>query len=202
VNCDIYQRDVDSLRRRREFVDDGERLLVHLSNFRPVKRIPDVIEIFDRVQKEIPSKLLLVGDGPDRSAAEWLAGQKRIRDRVVFLGKQDRVNEKLAMADVLLMPSELESFGLAALEGMACEVVPIATRVGGVPEVIDDGVTGFLAPVGDVDTMARKAIEVLSDEDKLRAMGKQARRSAQARFCASKIIPEYENYYRSVIEQA
>lgn len=202
VNCDIYQRDVDSLRRRREFVGEGERLLVHLSNFRPVKRILDVIEIFDRVQKEIPSRLLLVGDGPDRSAAEWLAGKKKIRDRVIFLGKQDRVNEKLAMADVLLMPSELESFGLAALEAMACEVVPVATGVGGVPEVIDDGVTGFLARVGDIDCMARKSIEILSDEGKLRAMGKEARRSAQSRFCASKIIPEYESYYRSVIEQA
>lgn len=201
VNCDLYQRDVDSLRRRREFVDEGERLLVHLSNFRPVKRILDVIEIFHRVQKEVPSKLLLVGDGPDRSAAEWLVAQKKIRDRVIFLGKQDRVHEKLAMADIMLMPSELESFGLAALEGMACEVVPVATRVGGVPEVIEDGVTGFLATVGELDAMARKAIGILLDEQKLRAMGKQARRSAQARFCASKIIPEYENYYRSVIER-
>ncbi len=202
VNCDLYQRDVDSLRRRREFVNEGERLLLHLSNFRPVKRVPDVIEIFDRVQKVVPSKLLLVGDGPDRSAAEWLVAKKNIRDRVIFLGKQDRVNEKLAMADVLLMPSELESFGLAALEGMACEVVPVATRVGGVPEVVEDGVTGFLASVGDVEGMAQSAIDVLSDEAKLRGMGKQARRSAQARFCASKIIPEYENYYRSVIDQA
>jgi N-acetyl-alpha-D-glucosaminyl L-malate synthase BshA len=201
VNCDVYQRDVDSLRRRREFVGSGERLLVHLSNFRPVKRVTDVIEIFDRVRREIPSRLLLIGDGPERSAAEWLVAQKKIRDHVFFLGKQDRVHEKLAMADVMLLPSQLESFGLAALEGMACEVVPVATRVGGVPEVVDDGVTGFLAEVGDVEAMARKAVEILSDEQKLRAMGKQARRSAQSRFCASKIIPQYEKYYQSVLEQ-
>lgn len=201
VNCDLYQRDVDSLRRRREFADGSERLLVHLSNFRPVKRVPDVIEIFDRVQKEIPSKLILIGDGPDRSAAEWMAHNKGIKDKVIFLGKQDRVNEKLAMGDVMLMPSQLESFGLAALEGMACEVVPVATAVGGVPELIDHGTTGYLAEVGDIDTMARCAIEILSDESNLRAMGKQARRSAQSRFCASRIIPQYENYYRSVLEQ-
>ncbi|HET8667977.1 MAG TPA: N-acetyl-alpha-D-glucosaminyl L-malate synthase BshA, partial [Terriglobales bacterium] len=200
VNCDVYQRDVDSVRRRREFADDSERVLIHLSNFRPVKRVPDVIEIFDRVQKEIPSKLLLIGDGPDRSAAEWLAFEKKIHDRVIFLGKQDRVHEKLAMADVLLMPSQLESFGLAALEAMACEVVPVATRCGGVPELIEDGVNGYLAEVGDVETMARCAIEILADEGRLRAIGKQARRSAQAKFCSSKIIPEYENFYRSVLD--
>jgi N-acetyl-alpha-D-glucosaminyl L-malate synthase BshA len=201
VNCDVYQRDVDALRRRHEFAHDNERILMHLSNFRPVKRVPDVIEIFDRVRKEIPSKLILIGDGPDRSAAEWMAHNKGIKDRVIFLGKQDRVHEKLAMADVMLMPSQLESFGLAALEAMACEVVPIATAVGGVPELIDHGTTGYLAEVGDVDTMARCAIEILSDESNLRAMGKQARRSAQSRFCASRIIPQYENYYRSVLEQ-
>ncbi len=128
---------------------------MHLSNFRPVKRMTDVIEIFDRVRKKIPSKLLLIGDGPDRSRAEWLAVQKGIHDDVLFLGKQDQVHEKLALADVMLLPSELESFGLAALEAMACEVVPIATRVGGVPEVIEHGKSGFLAEVGDVETMAR-----------------------------------------------
>ena len=202
VNCDVYHRLPDWKERRREFARDDERLLVHLSNFRPVKRVTDVIEIFDRVQKQIPAKLLLIGDGPERSAAEWLAFDRKIHDRVIFLGKQDRVHERLGIADVLLMPSQLESFGLAALEGMACEVVPIATAVGGVPELIEDGETGYLAPVGDVETMARKAISVLSDEAKLRAMGKQARCAAQARFCASKIIPEYENFYRCVLENS
>lgn len=199
VNCDVYVRDKAATQRRSEFVKQDERLLVHLSNFRPVKRLADVVEVFDRVRKKIPSKLLMIGDGPDRSQAEWLATRKGIHDDVIFLGKQDRVNEKLAMTDVMLLPSELESFGLAALEAMACEVVPIATKVGGVPEVVEHGKSGFLAEVGDVDAMAEYAIQILEDESKLRAMGKAARSSAQARFCASKIIPQYEEFYRRVV---
>ena len=117
------------------------------------------------------------------------------------MGKQDHVHEKLAMADVLLMPSQMESFGLAALEAMACEVVPVATRVGGVPEVIDHGETGFLAEVGDVETMANYAIEVLSDEARLRGMGQEARKRARARFCADKIIPQYEQFYECILSQ-
>jgi N-acetyl-alpha-D-glucosaminyl L-malate synthase BshA len=167
-----------------------------------VKRVNDVIEIFDRVRKKIPSKLLLIGDGPDRSQAEWLAVQKGIHEHVFFLGKQDNIREKLAMCDVLLMPSELESFGLAALEGMACEVVPIATRSGGVPEVIDHGVTGYMADVGDVETMARFAIDLLSDEAGLRAMAKRARAVCQAKYCTTRIIPLYEDFYRRVLEKA
>jgi N-acetyl-alpha-D-glucosaminyl L-malate synthase BshA len=201
VNCDVYQRDVGAKRRRLEFASPDERLLVHLSNFRPVKRLTDVIEIFDRVHRKVPSKLLLIGDGPDRSKAEWLAVKKGIHKQVIFVGKQDRVHEKLAMADVLLLPSETESFGLVALEGMACEVVPIATRVGGVPEVIDHGETGFLAEVGEVDVMADYAVELLSDEARLRAMGKEGRKRARARFCSDRIIPEYEKYYRCVLER-
>jgi len=201
VNCDLYVRDANAAQRRAEFAKPDERILVHLSNFRPVKRLTEVIEIFDRVRKKIPSRLLLIGDGPDRSQAEWMAVKKKIHDRVLFLGKQDRINEKLAVADVLLLPSELESFGLAALEAMACEVVPIATRVGGVPEVVEHGVSGFLAEVGDVDTMSGYAIDLLDDEAKLRAMGKQARQAAQSRFCASKIIPQYESFYQRVVDR-
>ena len=202
VNCDVYRRTPEVMAKRSEFASDDERLLVHLSNFRPVKRICDVIEIFDRVQKKVPAKLLLIGDGPDRSRAEWLAMDKGIHERVIFLGKQDLVHEKLALADVMLLPSELESFGLAALEAMACEVVPIATRVGGVPEVIEHGVSGYMADVGDVATMARFATELLSDSSRLKQMGEQARNAARARFCASKIIPIYEEFYRKVLERA
>ena len=202
VNCDLYCRGTDLGKRRAEYAPHGERILVHLSNFRPVKRVTDTIEIFDRVRKKIPSKLLMIGDGPDRSRAEWLAVQKGIHDDVVFLGKQDQVHEKLALADVLLLPSETESFGLAALEGMACEVVPIATRVGGVPEVIEHGVSGYLADVGDVETMARYATELLGDESALREMGKASRQVAQTRFCATKIIPQYEDFYRRVLERS
>jgi N-acetyl-alpha-D-glucosaminyl L-malate synthase BshA len=202
VNCDLYERTPEVMQRRSEYARAGEKILVHLSNFRPVKRIPDVIEIFDRVQKVVPSRLLMIGDGPERSRAEWLAVNKGIHNKVEFLGKQDRIHEKLGVADVMLLPSQLESFGLAALEAMACEVVPIATNEGGVPEVIDHGKTGFLAAVGDVETMANYAIEVLSDDAKLKQMGEAARASAQARFCASKIIPLYEKHYRAVLDRS
>jgi L-malate glycosyltransferase len=202
VNCDLYHRTPELLEHRSEYASADEKILVHLSNFRPVKRLGDVIEIFDRVQQEIPSRLLLIGDGPERSSAEWLAVKKGIHKKVDFLGKQDRINEKLAVADLMLLPSELESFGLAALEAMACEVVPIATKEGGLPEVVDHGKTGFLAAVGDVETMANCAIDILSDEKKLSEMGEAARASAQARFCASKIIPMYERFYREVLDRS
>jgi L-malate glycosyltransferase len=202
VNCDIYCRSAECDKERAEYAPNGERVLVHLSNFRPVKRVTDTIEVFDRVRKEIPSKLLLIGDGPDRSRAEWLAVQKGIHDDVLFLGKQDVIHEKLALADVLLLPSELESFGLAALEAMACKVVPIATKVGGIPELIEHGKSGYLAEVGDVDSMARYAIELLSDDNKFKEMAQACRVVAQSRFCSSRIIPQYEDFYRRVLERS
>jgi L-malate glycosyltransferase len=203
VNCDTYKRNPEmAAEMRKEYALSNERVLVHLSNFRPVKRLTDVIEIFDRVHKQVPSKLLLIGDGPDRSVAEWLAVQKGIHADVLFLGKQDRVQDKLSIADIMLMPSELESFGLAALEAMACEVVPIATRAGGVPEVIEHGKSGYLADVGDVETMARYALELLNNEQRLQEMAKQARAVALDRFCATKIVAQYEDFYRRVLERA
>jgi L-malate glycosyltransferase len=202
VNCDVYCRSQNFAEGRKEFAPNGERILIHVSNFRPVKRVTDVIEIFDRVRKEIPAKLLLMGDGPDRSPAEWLAVKKGIHDDVIFLGKREQVYEKLAIADILLLPSELESFGLVALEAMASEVVPIATRVGGVPEVIEHGKSGFLAEVGDVETMARYAVEILRDESGLRKMGKECRTAARARFCSNEIIPQYEEFYRRVLDRS
>ncbi len=203
VNCDVYYRNTElATQLRKEYAPNGQRVLVHLSNFRPVKRVTDVIEIFDRVRKKIPSRLLLIGDGPDRSVAEWLAVQKGIHDDVLFLGKQDQIYEKLSIADIMLLPSELESFGLAALEAMACEVVPISTRAGGLPEVIDHGTSGYLADVGDVETMSRYAIELLSDETRLKDMGKRARAIAMERFCATKIVKQYEDFYRRVLERS
>jgi N-acetyl-alpha-D-glucosaminyl L-malate synthase BshA len=203
VNCDIYFRNPEIAEELlREYAPNNQRVLVHLSNFRPVKRVTDVIEIFDRVRKQFPARLLLIGDGPDRSVAEWLAVQKGIHDDVLFLGKQDQIYEKLSIADIMLLPSELESFGLAALEAMACEVVPISTRAGGVPEVIDHGISGFLADVGDVDTMARYAIELLNDDQKLREMGKRARAVAMERFSSAKIVKQYEDFYRRVLERS
>jgi L-malate glycosyltransferase len=203
VNSDVYSRNEKiAAELRAEYAPNNQRMLVHLSNFRPVKRLTDVIEIFDRVHKRIPSRLLLIGDGPDRSVAEWLAVQKGIHDDVLFLGKQDQVYDKLSIADVMLLPSELESFGLAALEAMACEVVPISTRAGGVPEVIDHGVTGYLAEVGDVDTMARHAIELLSNQPRLREMAKRARAVAIERFGSTRIVKQYEDFYLRVLERS
>ncbi len=202
VNCELYcrEKEKDLTQHRAEYAPKDERILVHVSNFRPVKRVTDVIEIFDRVRKKIPSKLLLMGDGPERAPAERLAVQKGIHHDVIFLGKQEQIGEKLAIADLLLLPSQLESFGLAALEAMASEVVPVATRVGGIPEVIEHGSTGFLADVGDVDTMARYAVEILGDESRLRAMGQACRRWASDHFSANSIIPQYDNFYRRVLE--
>jgi L-malate glycosyltransferase len=203
VNCDEYKPlGAEREAARAEFAPAGEKILIHLSNFRPVKRILDAIEVFARVAKEIPSHLLMVGDGPDRSSAEYLVNSKGLQSRVHFLGKQDRVHELLPVADLMLMPSQLESFGLAALEAMACKVPTIGTRVGGVPELIEDGVNGRLFAVGDVDAMAAGAIELLSDDKRLQAMADAARKAAQDRYCASKIIPLYEKYYESVLARA
>lgn len=201
VNCERYQRRGNPTLRA-QFARADEPIVAHLSNFRPVKRLPDVIEVFGRVRRELPAKLLLIGDGPERANAEWLVREKGLSEQVHFLGKQNQVYEKLAVADLFLLLSENESFGLAALEAMACEVPVIATRVGGVPEVITDGETGYLAAVGDVDTMARRALELLSEPARARALGQRARESAQQRFCSSLIIPRYEAFYRSVLEQA
>jgi N-acetyl-alpha-D-glucosaminyl L-malate synthase BshA len=141
----------------------------------------------------------MIGDGPDRSAAEFIAHSQGIQDRVHFLGKQSSVSEILPLADLLLMPSELESFGLVALEAMACRVPTIATRVGGVPELIEDGVSGRLFPVGDVEGMAAAATELLRDPQRYQAMADAARKTAQTRYCASKIVPLYERFYAEVL---
>jgi N-acetyl-alpha-D-glucosaminyl L-malate synthase BshA len=203
VNCDVYVPFKDEQKRaeaRVQLVGKDEPILMHLSNFRPVKRLVDVVKIFARVTREIPSQLVLVGDGPDRSAAEWLVHDKGIQSRVHFVGKQERVNELLPLADLLLMPSEMESFGLAALEAMACKVPSIATRVGGVPELIDDGVTGLLFNVGDVEAMAMGALSLLRDKPRLEAMREAGRKMAQKRFCASLVVPQYVKYYEEVMK--
>jgi len=206
VNCDVYERHPKLVAEQRpDFAKDGEKLLVHLSNFRPVKRVLDVVEIFARISKAMPARLMLIGDGPDRSGAEFLATKLGIADRVDFLGKQENVHELLPLADLMLMPSEMESFGLAALEAMACCVPSIATRVGGIPELIDDGrgddaPNGLLFPVGDVDGMAAGAIALLEDPDRLETMALAARRTAQNRFCSTRIIPRYEHFYERVVQ--
>jgi N-acetyl-alpha-D-glucosaminyl L-malate synthase BshA len=203
VNCDEYKPLGEGrAAARARYASSGEKILLHLSNFRPVKRVLDAVEVFARIATKIPSRLLMVGDGPDRSAAEWLVNSKGLQHRVQFLGKQDRVHDLLPVADLMLMPSELESFGLAALEAMACRVPAIATRVGGVPELVEDGLTGMLFAVGDVEGMAAAAAELLSDEAKLAAMGQSAQAAARKRFCASLIIPRYERFYERILERS
>ena len=203
VNCDVYtplspeERD----KGRARYAEPEEKLLVHLSNFRPVKRTADVVHVFSRIVREVPGRLLMIGDGPDRSAAEWLAHREGIADQIHFLGKLSSVSEVLPLCDLLLLPSELESFGLVALEAMACQVPTIATRVGGVPELIDDGVTGCLFPVGDIDGMAAAAVELLRDGSRYEAMAEAARKLARTRYCASKIIPLYERFYERVLAE-
>ena len=205
VNCDVYKPFEDQQARaqaRSKFANSDEFLFMHLSNFRPVKRIADAVQIFARVAKQLPARLALIGDGPDRSTAEWLAHSHGIHDRIHFLGKQDRVNELLPLADLMLMPSEMESFGLAALEAMACQTPAIATRVGGVPELITDGVDGLLFPVGDVEAMAAASVELLSDVERHQAMRKAARKTAQDRFCSTRILPRYIAFYESLLARA
>ena len=199
VNCDLYMR-CDDMAARRKWAKDDEPILMHLSNFRPVKRVTDVVEIFALVRAKMPAKLVMMGDGPDRGAAEYLVRTKRLQKDVFFLGKQDHVQQKLGLADVFLLPSESESFGLAALEAMACEVPVIATDVGGLPEVVTHGVDGYLIPPRDVAAGAKYALEILQSPDRGRAMGKLARKNAKARYCANDVIPQYEAYYQRVLD--
>jgi len=200
VNCDLYTRTPNEAQRAK-WAPNGEPIIMHLSNFRPVKRITDAIEIFAIVRAKMPAKLVLIGDGPDRGAAEYLVRKKRLQKDVFFLGKQDAVYEKLSSADLFLLPSQLESFGLAALEAMACEVPVVATNVGGIPEVVTHGVDGFLVEPGDVKAAGQYALDILSRADRGHEMGQLARKNAKARFCANDVIPQYERYYQRVLAE-
>src|SRR5712672_1058963 len=200
VNCDLYCRTPNPALRA-GWAPDGEPILMHLSNFRPVKRVTDCVEIFASVRAKMPAKLVLIGDGADRGAAEYLVRKKKLQKDVHFLGKQDQVYRLLSDADLFLLPSQLESFGLAALEAMACEVPVIATNVGGVPEVIEHGVGGYLVEPGDVSTAAKYAIDLLSRADRGREMGQRARIHAKKNFCANDVIPCYERYYQRILSE-
>lgn len=179
---------------------NNEALVVHTSNFRKVKRIPDVITVFNNIQKEIPAKLLMIGDGPERSHAEAMCRELDICDNIRFLGKLEAVEEVLSVADLFLMPSEKESFGLAALEAMACEVPVISTNTGGIPELNVQGVTGFMSNIGDTEDMTRKALFVL-DKNNLPRFKENALKRAKE-FDISNILPIYENYYLKILEKA
>ena len=184
---------------RRTFAQEDELILMHASNFRPVKRVPDVIEIFSRVRKKLKCKLILVGDGPEMSMAELLIGKNGLNDEVMLLGNQDSIATILPVADLFLLPSQTESFGLSALEAMACGVPVIASNTGGLPELVTHCYDGFLLPVGDVEGMSEAAIGLLGDKGKLNAMKEAARTSAVTRFSSNLMVPRYEDYYMRVI---
>jgi len=176
----------------------GEKILVHVSNFRKVKRIGDVVEMFNLVRREIPAKLLLIGDGPERQSIEQLCRQLGLCEQIRFLGKQDAIEELLAIADLFVLPSEKESFGLSALEAMACEVPVISSNTGGLPEVNIDGETGFTSDIGDVADMAKNALLLLKDEVLLQTFRAAALAQAK-RFAVGNIVPRYEAFYADVI---
>lgn len=198
---DYARKNVPELRAR--LAPNDEPLLVHVSNFRAVKRPVDCIEILARVRSvhDVDARLVMVGDGSERSAAEHRARCLKVAEHSVFVGKQAHIIDYLSASDVLLLPSEQESFGLAALEAMACEVPVIASRVGGIPEVVTDGETGCLSAVGDVEKMAADAAQILSNKELCRAMGKRARESAISRYSTDLVIPQYENFYERVLAQ-
>jgi L-malate glycosyltransferase len=183
---------------REHLAPKGERILMHLSNFRTVKRVPDVVRVFAAVRATLPAKLVLVGDGQDRPAALELATSLGVERDVIFLGKQNDVERLLALADLFLLPSQDEAFGLAALEALSCAVPVIATSVGGIAEVVEDGKSGFLLPPGDVDGMVRAALSLLTDPSRHAEFRVAARQRAVSQFEASLIVPQYEAYYQEI----
>ena len=192
-----YPRNVSKL--RAEFAHVDEKILMHISNFRPVKRVLDVVEVFAKVNDNIPSRLLFVGEGPDLSKVMARVKELGISDRVSFCGKQDDVAEVISLADLLLLPSEKESFGLVALEAMACGVPTVGSLAGGIPELVMDGETGYLSPVGDTDKMARDAIRLLSDGDLYQRMVEACLSRARNAFCNNRITADYEDIYYRVL---
>lgn len=197
VNCDRYRPCIDT-KLRGHYAAPDEKLLVHVSNFRPVKRILDCINVLAKINQEISTRLLMVGDGPDRVLAQVLARELRVEDRVTFVGKQLYIAPLLAIADLCLLPSEMEGFGLVALEAAACGVPTIASNVGGIPEVIDPKSNGFLVSVGNIDAMVAAALSLFKNSSKERAFKEAARESAETRYSASRIIPQYETYYKEI----
>jgi len=186
---------------RKAIAPFGEKLVIHTSNFRKVKRVEDVIHVFTRIIQKLPAKLLLIGDGPERNHIEKLCRETGACEHIRFLGKQEAVEEILSVCDLFIMPSQTESFGLAALEAMACQVPVISSNAGGIPELNIQGQTGFLSPVGDVDDMAKNAIYILESEERLAKFKSNALEHAK-KFDIKKIMPKYEAYYEKVIEES
>jgi N-acetyl-alpha-D-glucosaminyl L-malate synthase BshA len=192
VNCSVYQPNED-LRQ------EGRKRILHISNFRPVKRVLDCIRAFAKVREHVDAELVMAGDGPDRGAAEGLARELGVEEFVLFLGKQDHMERLIPRMHALHLPSETEAFGLAALEAMACGVPPVATLAGGIPDLITHAVDGFLEPVGDVERQAKRLVELLTDSALHKRMAAAARSTAQSRFSTSLIIPQYETFYERLL---
>ena len=200
LDCSVYARQSGAvIRQPWRAQTPGEPIVMHVSNFRPVKRIDHVIEVFHRLHKQVPSRLVLIGDGPERGAAERRAADLGLADSVDFVGEQMDLVPWLSAANLLLLPSAQESFGLAALEAMACGVPVIASRVGGLPEILEDGVTGFLRDKDDVDGMAAQGVAVLSNASLAARVGNAAAASVQRLYCTETVVPQYEAYYNEVL---
>jgi N-acetyl-alpha-D-glucosaminyl L-malate synthase BshA len=199
IDPSLFRRDKERCHRA-TLAPDGEKIVMHISNFRPVKRIPDVVEVFARISREVPARLVLVGDGPERARAMDKATELGVLDKVLFLGKHQSVDELLACADLFLLPSKNESFGLSALEALACGTPVIGSDMGGLPEVVVHGETGFLFPLGNVEEMADAGISLLKDQDRWTRFSYAARSDAVARFSNDRVVPMYEDLYTDVIE--
>ena len=200
--CPAHYHKLDDAPLKNQLAPNGEKLLVHVSNFRPVKRPIDCVEIFAKVKEEFPDvRLVMVGDGPERSAAKYRAESLGVAEDVLFVGKKSNIADYLGVSDVFLLPSELESFGLAALEAHACELPVIATRIGGIPEVVNDGESGFLSDIGDIDRMAANTLKLLKDDDLRRQMGARGREISVQRYSTQAIIPQYIDFYEKVLNK-
>ncbi len=201
--CALHYKRLEGSPLHEELAPNGEKLLVHVSNFRAVKRPLDCVEVFAKVKEQGENvRLVMVGDGPERSATYYRAEQLNVKNDVVFVGKQANIADYLGVSDVFLLPSELESFGLAALEAQACELPVIATRIGGIPEVVNDGETGFLSDVGDTEKMTLDTLTLLRDDDMRRAFGARGRELAVERYSTDKIIPQYIAFYEKIVNKA
>lgn len=197
----IYKK-TDSAYLKEEYgIKPDEKVIIHVSNFRGVKRVPDVVKAFARIADEVPSKLLLVGDGPEMTVICRLVNDLQLKDKVLFLGKQDNLEELYSISDLMLLLSEKESFGLVALEAMACGVPCIGTNTGGIPEVISDGETGYICTLGDITDISKKAIKLLNDEPLLERFASQSISLAKGRFSASQIVIQYEEFYYELLEK-
>lgn len=200
VDTEVFKKiSINDCAFRKHIAPNGEKVLVHTSNFRPVKRVPDAIRVFNIVQKEIPAKLLLVGDGPDRSECERLVRELNLTDNVKFLGKQEGLVEILSSSDIFIIPSQSESFGLAALEAMACGLPVISSSVGGLPELVKHNECGFISEIGDIERMAKYTLDLLTNQKKYELFSKNARARAVNQFDTSKVIPLYEEYYKLIL---